>query len=64
MNNHVSRELHSDEIILIIGNSSSNFSGITSAMLQVMSYQKELIKLELSVLTNSKNVKRTLKNSK
>ena len=45
MNNHVSRELHSDEVILIIGNSSSNFSGITSTMLQVMSYQKELLKL-------------------
>jgi mannosyltransferase len=45
MNNHVSRELHSDEVILIIGNLSSNFSGITSTMLQVMSYQKELLKL-------------------
>jgi mannosyltransferase len=47
MNNHVSRELHSDEIELIIGNSNSNFSGVTSTMLQVMSYQKELINLRI-----------------
>ena len=47
MNNHVSRELQKDEIELIIGNSNSNFSGVTSTMLQVMSYQKELINLRI-----------------
>jgi mannosyltransferase len=47
MNNHVSRELQLDEIELIIGNSNSNFSGVTSTMLQVMSYQKERINLRI-----------------
>ena len=47
MNNHVYREPLSDEVELIIGNSSSNFSGVTSTMLQVMSYQKELINLRV-----------------
>jgi hypothetical protein len=47
MNNHVSRELQKDEIELIIGNSNSNFSGVTSTMLQVMSYQTELINLRI-----------------
>ena len=47
MNNHVSRELQKGEIELIIGNSNSNFSGVTSTMLQVMSYQKELINLRI-----------------
>lgn len=35
----------SDEIELIIGNSNSNFSGVTSTMLQVLSQQKSLINL-------------------
>lgn len=39
--------IHSDEIELIIGNSNSNFSGVTSTMLQVMSHQKELINLRI-----------------
>lgn len=47
MNTDVSNELTSDEIELIIGNSNSNFSGVTSTMLQVMSYQKELINLRI-----------------
>jgi glycosyltransferase involved in cell wall biosynthesis len=47
MKNHVSRDLLSDEIELIIGNSNPNFSGVTSTMLQVMSYQKELINLRI-----------------
>jgi mannosyltransferase len=47
MNNHASSEKASDEIELIIGNSSSNFSGVTSTMLQVMSYQKGLINLRV-----------------
>jgi mannosyltransferase len=47
MNKHVSSESTSDEIELIIGNSNSNFSGVTSTMLQVMSYQKELINLRI-----------------
>lgn len=37
----------SDEIELIIGNSNSNFSGVTSTMLQVMSYQKDRINLRI-----------------
>ncbi len=36
-----------DEVELIIGNSNSNFSGVTSTMLQVMSYQKSLINLRI-----------------
>lgn len=47
MNKHLSNEPKSDEIELIIGNSNSNFSGVTSTMLQVMSYQKELINLRI-----------------
>jgi mannosyltransferase len=47
MNNHVSGEPQSDEIELIIGNSNSNFSGVTSTMLQVMYYQKEWINLRI-----------------
>jgi glycosyltransferase involved in cell wall biosynthesis len=47
MKKHLSSELTSDEIELIIGNSNSNFSGVTSTMLQVMSYQKELINLRI-----------------
>lgn len=47
MNNHVSYESQSDEVELIIGNSNSNFSGVTSTMLQVMSYQKERVNLRI-----------------
>ncbi|WP_158972536.1 glycosyltransferase family 4 protein [Paraglaciecola sp. L3A3] len=36
-----------NEIELIIGNSNSNFSGVTSTMLQVMSHQKKLINLRI-----------------
>ncbi|MFT2089388.1 glycosyltransferase family 4 protein [Paraglaciecola sp. 2405UD69-4] len=36
-----------NEIELIIANSNSNFSGVTSTMLQVMSYQKDLISLRV-----------------
>ena len=47
MNNPLTSEAQSDEIELIIGNSNSNFSGVTSTMLQVMSYQKQLINLRI-----------------
>tara|TARA_R110001592_G_scaffold319724_3_gene597473 strand:+ start:2125 stop:3201 length:1077 start_codon:yes stop_codon:yes gene_type:complete len=36
-----------DEVELIIGNSNSNFSGVTSTMLQVLSYQRDIIKLRV-----------------
>jgi glycosyltransferase involved in cell wall biosynthesis len=36
-----------DEIELIIGNSNSNFSGVTSTMLQVLSHQKKLLNLRV-----------------
>ena len=35
------------EIELIIGNSNSNFSGVTSTMLQLLSIQKKLINLRV-----------------
>jgi mannosyltransferase len=35
------------EVELIIGNSNSNFSGVTSTMLQVLSHQKDLINLRI-----------------
>ncbi len=35
------------EVELIVGNSNSNFSGVTSTMLQVLSYQQELIHLRV-----------------
>jgi mannosyltransferase len=38
---------NNDEIELIIGNSNSNFSGVTSTMLQVLSLQKDLINLRV-----------------
>jgi mannosyltransferase len=41
------QEVSDKEIELIIGNSKRNFSGITSTMLQVVSYQKELIPLRV-----------------
>lgn len=37
----------SDEVELIIGNSNSNFSGVTSTMLQVMSQQRGMINLRI-----------------
>ena len=36
-----------DEVELIIGNSNSNFSGVTSTMLQVMSQQRGMINLKI-----------------
>ncbi|TYK67426.1 glycosyltransferase family 4 protein [Colwellia echini] len=43
----VSHKISDNEIELIIGNSKRNFSGITSTMLQVVSYQKEMIPLRI-----------------
>jgi mannosyltransferase len=39
--------IQSDEVELIIGNSNSNFSGVTSTMLQVLSYQRNMINLRV-----------------
>ena len=36
-----------DEVELILGNSNSNFSGVTSTMLQVLSHQRKLIHLRV-----------------
>ncbi|MFT4993574.1 MAG: mannosyltransferase [Paraglaciecola sp.] len=36
-----------DEIELIVGNSNSNFSGVTSTMLQVLSHQQKLLNLRV-----------------
>jgi mannosyltransferase len=36
-----------DEVELIIGNSNSNFSGVTSTMLQVLSHQQKIINLRV-----------------
>lgn len=47
MKKQVSSESSSHEVELIIGNSNSNFSGVTSTMLQVMSYQKNMINLRI-----------------
>ena len=47
MNNHPPSKPPTDEVELIIGNSNPNFSGVTSTMLQVMSYQKQLINLRI-----------------
>jgi len=41
------KELNQQEIELIIGNSNSNFSGVTSTMLQVLSHQQNLINLRV-----------------
>ncbi|GAA0810454.1 glycosyltransferase family 4 protein [Colwellia asteriadis] len=38
---------NNNEIELIIGNSNSNFSGVTSTMLQVLSHQRDLINLRV-----------------
>ncbi|PKI12839.1 glycosyltransferase family 4 protein [Colwellia sp. 12G3] len=43
----VNPEISNREIELIIGNSKRNFSGITSTMLQVVSYQKDMIPLRV-----------------
>jgi mannosyltransferase len=43
----VDQEMSNREIELIIGNSKRNFSGITSTMLQVVSYQKDMIPLRI-----------------
>ncbi|MEP3349663.1 MAG: glycosyltransferase family 4 protein [Marinomonas sp.] len=42
-----SRQTKTDEIELIIGNSNSNFSGVTSTMLQVMAHQRKMINLRI-----------------
>ena len=47
MDKPVSSELHESEIELIIGNSNSNFSGVTSTMLQVLPYQEKLMQLKV-----------------
>ena len=39
--------INENEVELIIGNSNSNFSGVTSTMLQVLSYQTKLINLKV-----------------
>ena len=41
------KKTNDKEIELIIGNSNSNFSGVTSTMLQVLSHQKSLINLRV-----------------
>ena len=47
-NNKVSSSsVDNQEIELIVGNSSSNFSGVTSTMLQVTSLQKHMINLRI-----------------
>lgn len=43
----VDQKVSDDEVELIIGNSKRNFSGITSTMLQVVSYQKHMIPLRI-----------------
>jgi mannosyltransferase len=43
----VDQEISNREVELIIGNSKRNFSGITSTMLQVVSYQKHMIPLRV-----------------
>jgi glycosyltransferase involved in cell wall biosynthesis len=47
MNNPQVEPIQSDEIELIIGNSNSNFSGVTSTMLQVLPHQQPLINLRV-----------------
>ncbi|ALO35768.1 glycosyl transferase family 1 [Colwellia sp. MT41] len=43
----VNQEVSNSEIELIIGNSKRNFSGITSTMLQVVAYQKDMMPLRI-----------------
>ncbi|MBU2869672.1 glycosyltransferase family 4 protein [Colwellia sp. E2M01] len=52
MDTMVSPEISNREIELIVGNSKRNFSGITSSMLQVISYQKEMIPLRVMGKSN------------
>ncbi len=47
MNTSTTEQQLSDEIELIIGNSNSNFSGVTSTMLQVLPEQQKLINLRV-----------------
>jgi mannosyltransferase len=47
MDKEVNQGISSSEIALILGNSKRNFSGITSTMLQVMAYQKDMIPLRV-----------------
>lgn len=47
MSKVIQEALESDEVELIIGNSNSNFSGVTSTMLQVLSYQRKMINLRV-----------------
>ncbi len=47
MNQSTIKIHHNEEIELIIGNSNSNFSGVTSTMLQLLSAQQKLITLRV-----------------
>ncbi len=47
MNNQVQHKGTEKDIELIIGNSNSNFSGVTSTMLQLLSTQQKLINLRV-----------------
>ena len=47
MNTSATQQQLNDEIELIIGNSNSNFSGVTSTMLQVLPEQQKLINLRV-----------------
>jgi len=47
MNTADHHDSYRDEIELIIGNSNSNFSGVTSTMLQLLSEQQKLINLRV-----------------
>jgi len=47
MSSSTTKKLANNEVELIIGNSNSNFSGVTSTMLQVLSEQQKLINLRV-----------------
>ena len=47
MNNQDKNSVTNNEVELIIGNSNSNFSGVTSTMLQLLSNQQKLINLRV-----------------
>ena len=47
MNSSAVQKQSNGEVELIIGNSNSNFSGVTSTMLQVLSEQQKLINLRV-----------------
>jgi mannosyltransferase len=55
MDEVVDQGVSNKEIELIIGNSKRNFSGITSTMLQVVSYQKDMIPLRIMGKNNLSN---------